>query len=93
LQIQADLIGIPIRRMQEADRASLRGAAFLAGSSGLLWDSLQEARKTTVTEAVFEPLLAGCERRRRRALWHSRVASELEHAGQFKQEKEEVLEK
>lgn len=93
LQIQADLVGIPIRRMQEADRASLRGVAFLAGSSGLLWNSLQEARETTVTDAVFEPRLDEGERRRRRALWHSRVASELEHVEQFKQDKEEVLEK
>ena len=31
----------------------LRGIAFLAGSSGLLWDSLQQSRATTVTDAVF----------------------------------------
>ncbi|MEB0015222.1 FGGY-family carbohydrate kinase, partial [Glaciimonas sp. Cout2] len=40
LQMQADLTGLPIHRMQETDRASLRGIAFLAGASGLLWDSL-----------------------------------------------------
>ncbi|MFD4838300.1 FGGY family carbohydrate kinase [Achromobacter sp. NPDC058515] len=92
LRIQADLIGIPIRRMQEADRASLRGAAFLAGSSGLLWKSLQEARKTTVTDAVFEPVLDAAGRARRRALWHARVDAELAHVDQFKQDKQEALE-
>lgn len=93
LQIQADLIGIPIRRMQEADRASLRGIAFLAGSSGLLWPSLQAARKTIAADAVFQPQADAAERERRRALWHARVGSELGHVKQFKAEIEEALHK
>ncbi|MGE8637034.1 MAG: FGGY family carbohydrate kinase [Achromobacter sp.] len=93
LQIQADLIGIPIRRMQESDRASLRGIAYLAGSSGLLWPSLHDACKTIATDAVFQPAIDAAERTRRRALWHARVGSELGHVRQFKQEKEEALHK
>jgi glycerol kinase len=93
LQIQADLIGIPIRRMQESDRASLRGIAYLAGSSGLLWPSLHDACKTIATDAVFQPAIDAAERARRRALWHARVGSELGHVRQFKQEKEEALHK
>ena len=93
LQIQADLIGIPIRRMQESDRASLRGIAYLAGSSGLLWPSLHDACKTIATDAVFQPAIGVAERARRRALWHARVGSELGHVRQFKQEKEEALHK
>lgn len=93
LQIQADLIGIPIRRMQEADRASLRGIAYLAGSSGLLWASLHEARKTIAADAVFQPQADAAERARRRALWHARVGSELGHVKQFKQDNEEALHK
>ncbi|MFM9925477.1 FGGY family carbohydrate kinase [Variovorax sp. H27-G14] len=84
LQIQADLTGMPVRRMAEADRASLRGIAFLAGSSGLLWDSLQQARDTLVTDAVFEPSVDAAQRHARRTLWHARVASELAHARHFK---------
>lgn len=80
LQIQADLTGMPVRRMKETDRASLRGIAFLAGSSGLLWDSLRQARETLATDAVFEPTVDAPERLARRALWHARVASELGHA-------------
>lgn len=83
LQIQADLTGMPIRRMRETDRASLRGIAFFAGSSGLLWDSLQDARATNETDAVFEPRLGADQRGERRALWHARVASELRHAQTF----------
>lgn len=93
LQMHADLIGIPIRRMQEADRASLRGIAYLAGSSGLLWPSLHEACKTIVTDAVFEPVIDANERQRRRALWHARVGSELGHVKQFKQDNQEALHK
>lgn len=84
LQIQADLTGMPVRRMKETDRASLRGIAFLAGSSGLLWNSLQEARATLATDAVFEPAIHADERNARRTLWHARVTSELEHARNFK---------
>jgi glycerol kinase len=83
LQIQADLTGMPVRRTKETDRASLRGIAFLAGSSGLLWDSLQEARTTLLTDAVFEPQIGTDERHARRALWHARVASELAHTRNF----------
>jgi len=79
LQIQADLTGVPVRRMKETERASLRGIAFLAGSSGLLWDSLQEARATLITDAVFEPLIPAEERDARRSRWHARVASELDY--------------
>lgn len=84
LQIQADLTGMPVRRMAETDRASLRGIAFLAGSSGLLWDSLQQARATLATDAVFEPSVDAGERQARRALWHARVEAELAQARHFK---------
>jgi len=84
LQIQADLSGMPVRRMAETDRASLRGAAFLAGT-GLLWESLQQARTTVATDGVFRPALDDDARSRRRALWHARVGAELDHARQFKQ--------
>ncbi|MCW5323039.1 glycerol kinase [Verminephrobacter aporrectodeae subsp. tuberculatae] len=83
LQMQADLIGLPIRRTQETARASLRGVAYLAGSTGLLWDSLQQARSTIAADAVFEPAIGADERARRRALWHARVACELGHAAAF----------
>lgn len=80
LQIQADLSDIPIRRMDEADRASLRGIAYLAGSSGLLWDSLSEACATAKTDTVFTPAMDTDMRLLRRAQWQARVQSELRHA-------------
>lgn len=83
LQIQADLMGMPVRRLAETDKASLRGIAFLAGSSGLLWDSLEEACATLKTDEVFEPRMSDAERENRRAIWHARVADELAHAKQY----------
>jgi glycerol kinase len=69
--------------MHESDRASLRGIAFLAGSSGLLWDSLQQARATIGTDAVFEPSADSGARAKRRASWQARVEAELAHASAF----------
>lgn len=83
LQVQADLGGVPVRRMRGSDRASLRGAAFLAGSSGLLWDSLDDARATLATDAVFEPRISTDACEQRRASWRTRVEHELAHANAF----------
>lgn len=83
LQMQADLTGLPIHRMRETERASLRGIAWMAGASGLLWDSLEQARTTTQPDAVFTPRIGDDERAERRALWHARVASELTHVQAF----------
>ncbi len=80
LQIQADLTGVPVIRLADTDKASLRGIAFLAGSRGLLWDSLEQACATLATEAVFEPRMGADERARRRAIWHARVDDELKQA-------------
>ena len=72
-----------MRRLAETDKASLRGIAFLAGSSGLLWNSLEEACATLKTDEVFEPRMSDSERENRRAIWHARVADELAHAKQY----------
>ncbi|MEH2509435.1 glycerol kinase [Nitrobacteraceae bacterium AZCC 1564] len=82
LQMQADLIGVRIRRKPNTARATLRGAAYLAGSSGLFWDDLPRG-EVSPNERVFEPKISSDIRAERRALWHSRVKSELEHAATF----------
>lgn len=83
LQIQADLTGMPVVRLADTDKASLRGIAFLAGSGGLLWDSLEQACSTIAREAVFEPRMSADERAHRRAVWSARVGDEMAHARQF----------
>ncbi|QDM22695.1 glycerol kinase [Tardiphaga sp. vice154] len=83
LQIQADLIGRPIRRKPNTARATLRGVAYLAGSTGLQWDVLKGGTTPGPDEQVFEPAISADHREQRRALWHSRIKSELEHADTF----------
>lgn len=83
LQMQADLIGVPIRRKPSTARATLRGAAYLAGSTGLFWDDIPRGEASAADEQVFEPNMDGDRRAMRRALWHARIKSELEHAAAF----------
>lgn len=80
IQMQADLTGIPMRRLGSAETASLRGAAFLAGADGLLWNSLNDAVQSLGTSDIFEPRLTASQRLERRAEWKARIASELELA-------------
>ncbi|MEW6641978.1 MAG: FGGY family carbohydrate kinase [Pseudomonadota bacterium] len=80
LQMQADLIGVPIRRKPNTARATLRGIAFLAGSTGLFGTELPRGTAAHADERVFEPTISADQRAARRALWHARVRSELEHA-------------
>ncbi|MGW4770963.1 FGGY-family carbohydrate kinase [Nocardia sp. NPDC004278] len=78
IQMQADLTGIAMRRLPDSGVASLRGAAFMAGADGLLWNSLAEAASTLAAAEVFEPRVADDCRRSRRAAWKARIAAELE---------------
>lgn len=77
IQMQADLTGVPMRRLSGSDVASLRGTAFMAGADGLLWDSLQDTAVSLGSGEVFEPRLSASERLGRRAAWNARIASEL----------------
>ncbi|WGW11436.1 FGGY-family carbohydrate kinase [Saxibacter everestensis] len=77
VQLQADLTGLPMRRLPASDKASLRGAAFLAGSEGLLWDSLEDAVATIGEGVSFEPGTSPADRVERREAWQARVDSEV----------------
>lgn len=78
LQLQADLSGVPVRRMADQERASLRGAAFLAGSDGLFWSDLASARATLPKGDLFNPNTDEAARLNRRARWHSVTDEEVE---------------
>jgi glycerol kinase len=76
LQLQADATGIPILRPPGAKAASLRGAAFLAGS-GLLWEDLDAAVATIPPADVFYPSTSPAERAMRRRQWANVIDAEL----------------
>jgi len=78
LQLQADLGGIPVRHRPSSARATLRGAAFLAGSDGTLWGSLGEARDTLPEGKLYLPKLSADARMQKRAHWHAVAAAETE---------------
>ena len=80
LQIQADLSGIPVRRMAETARASLRGVALLAGANRLLWDSLSDACAMLKTARLFEPKISHDLREQKINRWAMRIALEMEAA-------------
>lgn len=77
VQQQADLLGVSVRRMKDTHAASLRGAAFLAGSGGMLWPSLEAAAATLTTDRMFEPGLSDDERLERRRKWSLMIEREL----------------
>ena len=78
LQLQADLSGIPVRRLRGQTQSSLRGTAFLAGSDGTMWDSLSAARANLVTEDMFLPRISESERQERREKWHALLKQEVD---------------
>ena len=66
--------------MTETARASLRGAAFLAGADGLLWNSLPEACATLKTARLFEPKINHVLREQKINRWEMRIALEMDTA-------------
>jgi glycerol kinase len=77
LQAQADAAGIPVLRPHGSQAASLRGAAFVAGASGLLWPDLETAVATLGPADTFLPSLSPEDRAHRRREWAGVVEAEL----------------
>ncbi len=53
-QLQADLLGVPVRRPQIVETTAL-GAAFMAGLGTGVWDSTEDLRETWKLDEQFEP--------------------------------------
>ena len=80
VQMQADLTGVSHLRFRDTDKASLRGAAFLAGVRTGVWGDLRQATDTLGEPDRFEPQLPEAERSERLQLWRDRVRAELQLA-------------
>ncbi|OYO08271.1 glycerol kinase [Enemella evansiae] len=76
LQVQADLMGIPVHRVRGAASASLRGAAYLAGSQLPGWPALGDLPDNTLR--VFEPSISTAARQRARSAWRAVVDQEVQ---------------
>jgi glycerol kinase len=72
LQLQADLLEIPVVRSESAETTSL-GASFLAGLAAGVWGSLDEISATWQESGRFLPAMGEEERMRRMDGWHRAV--------------------
>jgi glycerol kinase len=78
LQIQADVLGLPVERPEVLETTAL-GAARLAGmSAGLMGDAATPGRRAVVER--FEPRMGEAERQRITAAWDDAVGRSLRWA-------------
>jgi glycerol kinase len=72
MQIQADLLGVPVLRSAIQETTAL-GAAYLAGIGAGVWSSLEEVASLWQLERRFEPRISADERATRHARWRKAV--------------------
>jgi glycerol kinase len=72
MQLQADVLGVPVVRNLSTDLSAL-GAAFLGGLALGLWASPQELVSLPRSEDRFEPRISAEQRSERYATWRAAV--------------------
>jgi glycerol kinase len=76
MQLQADLLGLPIERSAIAETTAL-GAAFLAGLAVGVWDDLSELKSLRRVDRRFKPAMAANVRSEIRRGWKRAVQRAL----------------
>jgi glycerol kinase len=79
MQLQADLLGLPIERSAIAETTAL-GAAFLAGLAVGVWDDLDELKDLRSVDRVFRPAMSPNARVKMRRGWKRAVQRALNWA-------------
>jgi glycerol kinase len=79
MQLQADLLGLPIERSAIAETTAL-GAAFLAGLAVGVWDDLDELKSLRRVDRRFRPAMAANGRAEMRRGWKRAVQRALKWA-------------
>ena len=72
LQIQADVLGVPVVRSRQLETTAL-GAAYLAGLGAGLWQDQREVAAQWTADRRFEPAISESERDRAQARWQDAV--------------------
>jgi len=72
MQIQADVLGVPVIRPKNVETTSV-GAAFLAGLGCGLWPDKASLVDRWSVDRVFEPAVGEAERQRRYGTWQAAV--------------------
>jgi glycerol kinase len=76
LQIQADVLGLPVVRPDVAETTAL-GAAYAAGLAVGFWSSLDELRLNERGDRTWRPHTSADERARGYRLWNAAVERTL----------------
>jgi glycerol kinase len=76
LQIQADVLGLPVVRPASTETTAL-GAAYAAGLAVGFWSSLEELRGNERGERSWSPRTTAAERERGSAVWNAAVERSL----------------
>jgi len=79
MQLQTDLLGIPIERSAIAESTAL-GAAFFAGLAVGVWDDLGELKNLRRVNRIFRPSMPEDVREERRRMWKRAVTRALDWA-------------
>ena len=72
MQIQADILGVPVVRPKVTETTAL-GAAYLAGLAVGYWDSIEQISKQWKADRRFEPTISADERQSKLAGWKRAV--------------------
>jgi glycerol kinase len=72
MQLQADILGIPVIRPQVQETTAL-GAAYLAGLAAGYWSSLDEMRQNWQVDRTFEPAWSADQRESGYAEWKKAI--------------------
>ena len=72
MQIQADILGVPVVRPKVTETTAL-GAAYLAGLAVGYWDSIEQIASQWKAERTFEPSISADERGVKLARWKEAV--------------------
>lgn len=78
MQLQADILGIPVARPQITETTAL-GAAYLAGLAVGYWSSEAETEQQWRLDRWFEPSISADQRQARRAAWQHAIAQARQH--------------
>jgi len=73
MQMQADLLGIPVRRPRITETTAL-GAAYLAGLAVGVWNSTNELRGQWTADRTFEPDSSEKDRKQIESRWARAIA-------------------
>ena len=74
MQLQADLLGVPLERPRVVETTA-QGTAFMAGLASGLWADAQQLDRVRAVDRRFEPAWSVDRREAARARWKSAVAS------------------